>query len=613
MCGIAGFNWADRILINKMADSISHRGPDDSGVHVDSFVSLGHRRLSIIDLSKNGHQPMYNENRRIAVVFNGEIWNYAYIKEELERNGHKFRSQSDTEIIVHGYEEYGEDIFEKMDGMFAIALWDMRKKKLILARDKIGKKPLYYYFRGGKLIFASEIKAILEHKIERKINKQCLADFLELRFSPNEETMFDGIRKVMPGSFMVYQDKKIKNIKYWNLPEFKEIFKPEVSKSEELITEAVRKRMISDVPIGVFLSGGLDSSSIVAYMSKFASNIKTFSIGFGDNTDETKYARIIAEKYGTEHNEIKLDMNSLSALPKIVWHFDEPLADPAALPTYLLCEKVSQKVKVALSGEGGDEVFGGYDTFNYIDKIKSLKRYPLFLRKNVLAKMAKLSSGLFRYPKKQILALASEILECSEDEKKAYKKLFYFPFDKESKKMIITGEGKLDLESPVDLILKEAVDIYEGTMRYYFEEWLPNDLLMKADKMSMAHGLEIRTPFLDVRLIEYYAGISYKNKKNRKLFRETIKDKIPDEIMRRRKQGFTLPLSNWTRNKEFIEKIRPYIADLAKRKILNEKELKKIVDNPTDFRNDHKLWVLLNLEIWCKIYLDKTDYKEIKL
>ena len=617
MCGIVGFNWEDKKLIESMANEISHRGPDDYGFYTDKNISLGHRRLSIIDLSKNGRQPMFNETESILVIFNGEIYNYLRLKEKLKQEGHKFASNSDTEVIVHGYESYGDNICSMLEGMFAFALWDKKRKRLLIARDRIGKKPIYYYFKNKKLIFASEIKAILlDKEVKRDIDEQNLSNYLTLRYSSNDRTMFKDIKKLEPGRYMIFQDNKIEIKRHYSLPEIKERWPADEKRADELIEKAVKKRLMADVPIGVFLSGGLDSSAIVAYMARLGVKIKTFSIGFNHKTDETAYARIIADKFKTEHYEIKAEEDIIRYLPEVVWHFDEPLADPAALPTFVLAKEVSKKVKVALSGEGGDEVFGGYNppnTLEFMRKYLFSKLYPLFFKKlsgNILKDL----SYLFKYPKKQILLLAADIVK-SENLSEAYKKLFYLPFDDKDKERILAEniKNKVDLKTEFDKYLSDENKLFENTYQYYFREWLPNDLLMKADKMSMAHGLEMRNPFLDSDLIEYFSGIRDEHKIKRELFRKVVGKILPDEIMKKKKQGFTLPISDWFTNEKFFDRIKEQFKDLEKRKILNSDELNRIVNNPRGFRNDHKLWVLLNLELWFKIYIDGISYDKIKI
>ena len=608
MCGIAGFNWADSRLIKKMTREIAHRGPDDEGWYVGKHMSLGSRRLSIIDISQKGNQPMFNEQKDIAVVFNGEIWNYKSIKEELEKKGHKFKSNSDTEVIAHGYEEHGENIVGLLDGMFAFALWDSKKKKLILARDKIGKKPLYYYFNDNKLIFASEIKAILLHEIKREINESCLSDYLSLRFSPDAITMFKGINKLPAGSFAKYQSGKLEIEIYYSLPKFNARYSADEEKADKLIAQAIQKRLIADVPIGVFLSGGLDSSTLVAYISKYKKNIRTFSVGFSSKVDETKYARLVAREFKTKHTEIRLDEDILKYLPEVVYFFDEPLADPAALPTYLLCKEVSKHVKVAISGEGGDEVFGGYDNFNYIPELKLIYKIPFLLRKSLLSRLFYFISKFYSYPKKHLFLAISSVLK-QKTIKQGFKELFYFPFDENERKSIFNKAKNKDI---FDSYLKSN-KLDEGAQNYYFNEWLPNDLLMKADKMSMAHSLEVRTPFLDSYLIEYFSGLGYKDKHKRNLFRKVVSGKLPSQIMKKKKQGFTLPLFEWFSDKKILGRIYPFMEKLKERGIFNDEYIDSIFKSPYIFKNEHRLWTLLNFEIWCEIYLDKISYTEIKL
>ncbi|HVY01963.1 MAG TPA: asparagine synthase (glutamine-hydrolyzing) [Candidatus Nanoarchaeia archaeon] len=614
MCGIIGFNWNDKKLIKKMGSLTSYRGPDAFGMYTDSFVSLGQNRLAIVDLSENGKQPMFNENKRVVVVFNGEIWSYKGLREDLIKKGHKFKGESDTEVIVHGYEEYGAEIFSMLDGMFAIALYDKKQKKIFLARDKIGKRPLYYYFKKNKLIFASEIKAILEHGIvKREINEQCLSDYLSLRFSPSQETMIKDIFKVEPGSYIEYSRGKLSLNKYWDLPSFTPKHTPNLQEVDELIKKAVEKRLIGDVPIGILLSGGLDSSAIVSYFSKLGYKPRTFSVGFGDVTDETKYAEMVAKKYNTIHKTINLDKNVLSYLPEVVWHADEPLADPAILPTYVLCKEVAKEVKVAFSGEGGDEVFGGYADYNFLYSLEKIHKIPMPLRK-ITALFTENISKLLKYPLKQKALLLTEILR-NPDFSSNHKKLLYLPFEEEDKRKLLSEEisSKVNLKNPVDEYLNKDGSARDNIVKYYFKQWLPNDLLMKADKAGLGNGLELRNPFLDYKLIDYFFHIEDKYKKERKLFREVVSRELPQEIMNKKKQGFVLPISNWFMEENVLVKIRPHFEDLMKRNFFKKEEIQRILDNPGEFRNDHRLWVLLNFEIWAKLYLDGVKKEDIKI
>ncbi len=605
MCGITGFSWADRQLIKKITGTISHRGPDAEGYFIDNGISLGHRRLSIIDLSKKGNQPMFNEENNLAIVFNGEIYNFRALKKELEKKGYKFKSDSDTEVIIHGYAEYGEKICSRLDGMFAFAIWNKKKKELFLARDRIGKKPLYYSLTNQNLIFASEIKSLLEAGVPNKIDKDALLETTMCRFSTSNKTLFSEIKKLPPGNYGRFYKGELNISPFWQIPNLTETRKPHEKEVDNLIESAVEKRLISDVPIGVLLSGGLDSSTIVSYMARKTDQIKTFSVGFTEGMDESEYSRIVAQHFNTEHKEITLEKDILSYLPKVIYHLDEPLSDPASLPTYLLCKEVSKHVKVALSGEGGDEVFGGYDTVNKLSFIERINNIPKPLRTGIGAPILKLFSNFHKYPKRQIYNFGSELLD-SDSLEEAYKKLYYFPFN--SKELTeFTSISKPDL---LDSFIKNK-ELYRASINFYFKEWLPNDLLMKVDKMSMAHGLEIRAPFLDKDLIEYFFSIPRQNKTNKSLFKKTVSPYIPKLILERKKQGFSLPISTWFTNKDFLNRVTPQILDLSKRDIYKESELNKLVNNPTKYRNDHKLWTLLNIELWHKIYIDHIPSNKI--
>ncbi len=607
MCGITGFSWEDKTLIKKITNLIAHRGPDAEGYFTDNDISLGHRRLAIIDLSPRGNQPMLNDENNLAIVFNGEIYNFKELKKELEKKGYKFKSDSDTEVIIKGYEEYGQEICSRLDGMFAFVIWDKKKKELFLARDRIGKKPLYYAIFNKKIIFASEIKSILGAGVSTKIDKEALLDTVMCRFSSGNNTIFSEIKKLPPGSHGLFSNGKLNISSFWQIPELTETRQPNVKEVDNLIESAVEKRLLSDVPVGVLLSGGLDSSTIVAYMARKTDKIKTFSVGFTEGINESNYAKLVAEEFSTDHKEIFLEKEIISYLPKVMWHMDEPITDPAALSTYLLSKEVSKHVKVALSGEGGDEVFGGYDTVNKLSFIERINHIPKPIKKGIGTPFLRFISNFHKYPKKQIYNFGADILD-SKTIEESYKKLFYFPFNSKEIKEY-TSETRPDL---LDRFIKNK-DLYSSSINFYFKEWLPNDLLMKVDKMSMAHGLEIRTPFLDKYLIEYFFSIPRQNKINKYLFKKTVSPYIPKPILERKKQGFSLPISTWFTNHDFLNRVAPHIADLFKRDVFKESELNNLISSPTKYRNDHKLWTLLNLETWFKLYVDNIPAKKIKL
>jgi asparagine synthase (glutamine-hydrolysing) len=368
MCGITGFTWPDADLIAQMTAAVSHRGPDDEGCYVGRHVSLGHRRLSIIDLSPDGHQPLCNEDGTVWLVFNGEIYNFAELRRTLESAGHVFRSRSDSEVIVHAYEQYGRECLARLRGMFAFAIWDENERTLLLARDRLGIKPLYYARTGGGLIFASEIKAMLcAGDLPRSTNLQALYHFLGYEFVPEPETMFDGVMKVEPGTWLSFRDGRVEIGSYWDLS-FDAVNRSRADHEaalRESMRDAVRSHLVSDVPVGVFLSGGLDSSAVVAFMRHAGmERIRTYSLGYADGSfSELEYARIVAKAFDTEHQELIIDPVTPDVIEQVVWHLDEPMSDLAAVPFYLLCKEVRRHVTVCLSGEGGDETLVGYDRF----------------------------------------------------------------------------------------------------------------------------------------------------------------------------------------------------------------------------------------------------------
>ena len=376
MCGICGFlGFEDRTLLKRMCSTIRHRGPDEHGMHIDKRICLGSQRLKVIDLVR-GRQPIYNEDRSICIVYNGEIYNFKEIKEGLERK-HRFYTDTDTEVVLHAYEEYGTGCLKKFNGMFAFAIWDSNKKRLFLARDRLGIKPLYYAFVGEKLLFASEIKAILEYPIDREIDYIALQDFLAFRIAVDDRTMFKNIKKLLPGHFLLHEKGKFTIKKYWELKmhELKIDEKQCIEEVKSILKESVKSRMISDVPLGVYLSGGIDSSIVTGLMSQLEGNVKTFSVGFGEKEDEIRYARLVADHLSTDHHEIIVEPNTMKLLPEIIWHLDEPMADPATIPTYILSEFTKKKSTVVLTGEGGDEQFGGYMQYKFMLLNQSYDRY----------------------------------------------------------------------------------------------------------------------------------------------------------------------------------------------------------------------------------------------
>jgi asparagine synthase (glutamine-hydrolysing) len=618
MCGICGFSWEDKKLLKDMMDILVHRGPDDSGHYTDKSASLGHRRLNIIDLSEKGRQPIHNEDNSIFVTYNGEIYNFQEIRAELEKKGHKFYSNTDTEIIVHAYEEYGEDCITHFNGMFSFALWDSEKKLFFLARDRAGIKPLYYSIKNNQLIFASEIKAILLHNnITKEIDNNSLNQYLTFRYIPGAQTIFKDVKKLLPGHTLTYQlDKKENQIeirKFWDL-KFSPKKKTTETYSKELnntLKEAINKRLISDVPLGAFLSGGLDSTYLVGLMNELCDQpIKTFSIGFesGKGYDESKFSRLAAETYNTDHREIFVGDNSIELLPKIMWHMDEPIADFASIPTYILSEFAKKKVTVVLTGEGADEIFSGYRKYKYLKTFHPYyKSIPLILRKSL--------SPLFSLSNKPLIRERLKKFHSASSISEYYLQLISF-FTKDEKERLINPPIANNFKEQPDLSTIKPFfnnsSIINSLMTLDFKTWLPEDILMKVDKTTMAHALEARVPFLDPNMIHLAEQIPHNKKlrfnKEKYILRQAMKNKVPKTIYKRKKHGFNVPIHEWL--------TKPYLKDLSQKLLSKEAVIERGLFNPRHieklFKNynsskvyySRQLWILLNFEIWHKMVVE---------
>lgn len=614
MCGICGFNWQDKSLIKRMTDIISHRGPDREGFFVGNGISLGNRRLSIIDLSEKGTQPIYNEDKSICITYNGEIYNFQEIKLELEDRGHRFFSNTDTEVVVHAYEEYGFECLQKFNGMFSFALWDNKKKRLFLARDRIGIKPLYYYNNKGKFIFASEIKAILQDKaVERKINHQALYHYLGYEFIPAPMTIFKNIYKLAPGHYLIYEKGRTEISKYWDLEFLSEGKKTAEFYKEgiiELLNKSVKRRLISDVPLGVFLSGGLDSSTVVAFMRQSISgSLKTFSIGYKDKTySELDYATKVANYFDTEHKILMIDSITPEDIEKTLWHLDEPMTDLSTIPFYMICRKAREEVIVALSGEGGDEVFVGYDRFK-ASKIYNLYRLlPAALRNYVISGLVK------RLPdqpqKKGIVNVVKRFVEgATLPEEGRHMRWQYFSNPQQEEKLYLDSFKKEVIFDPFSP-LRNSISSYRSPDRLSREIYIdmrftmPDSILMKVDKMSMATSLEVRVPFLDHQLIEFSARIPSHLKlrgfTTKAIFREAIRDFLPPGIVNRGKQGYSFPSKNWLR-----KQLKDYMVELLNsssliKENLNLEYVRTLIKEhlARTHNHNHTLWALINLAVW---------------
>lgn len=630
MCGICGiYNFRNfkpirKELLKKMCAVLEHRGPDDEGIFINQqsgfSVGLGHRRLSIIDLSLQGHQPMCNEDESIWIVFNGEIYNFLELRENLIKKGHKFKSKTDTETIIHLYEEKNEKCLDDLRGMFSFAIWDEKDNKLFLARDRIGKKPLFYYLDDEKIIFASEIKSIIQHDtVKREVNLEALDDYLTYLSVSGPKTMFKNIWKLLPGHYMVCSLRGCNIREYWDVS-----FSNVINKDEdffkgrllELLSECVKYRLISDVSLGAFLSGGIDSSVIVALMSEVLKNpVLTSSIGFEEKEfNELDYARVISEKYKTNHSEYMVTPKITNILDKLVWHFDEPFADSSAIPTYYVSKMAKKSVTVALSGDGGDELFAGYRRY-YYDRLENrLRIIPEFLRRYLIGSIAGIYPKADRLP--QFLRAKTLLTNISLSPERGYYNTRSI-FNDSLRRDILNEEVSRELKnydpfSILEKYFKKAnTDDPLSRIQYVdIKTYLVDDILVKVDRMSMAHSLEVRSPLLDHKFLEFAAsipsGYKLRKKKSKYIFKESIKDKLPREIYLRKKMGFSVPLDIWFRN-ELKEITQELLLDKhsAKHGFFKRDRIENIwMLHQRGKRNlGTNLWGLLMFELWYKKFI----------
>ena len=635
MCGICGYFISDSNnrsesanLLKQMTDCLAHRGPDSQGyfneINSQVNIGLGHRRLSVIDLSEDAAQPMSNEDGTVIVVFNGEIYNYRELKQELTARGHKFKTQSDTEVIVHLYEESRDQCVTRLSGMFALALLDKKRNRLLLARDRMGIKPLFYCHKGGNLYFASEIKSLmLIDEVSRDIDLKALDAYFAFGYIPGHRTIFKDIKKLQPATYMTFVDKLLEIESYWSAnyePKLQDSEDELITKFVSLFEEAIERHLVSDVPIGAFLSGGMDSSIIVALMSKVSGKrVNTFSLGYSEGRqDELEYADAVARQYHTRHTEFRTNPEMIGILPELLWHLDEPFFDNSIIPTYYISKLARGKVKVVLSGDGGDEIFGGYEwtrrsqyqhAFNLATKplqkifpnhspqialklkneygrdfISKAKRFGHDLNSDLEAGFRRRTT--VSYPFRQSL-----YSECLKNDLNGFNAVDY--------------QHKLFLQAP----LKDDREkmLYVDSMSF-----LPDDCLFKVDRMSMAHGLEVRVPFLDTELVEFSAKIPFHYKLNgltsKYILKKAFGPILPKKILGQRKQGFTIPISLWLRNELQGLASRLLLGkSLERRGLFNQKYLSWMLDEHASGRQEfgHRIWSLVTFEVWAKLYLDE--------
>ena len=620
MCGICGqvnFESEHPValeVVKRMQHSLGHRGPDSKGTWIKDFIALAHTRLAIIDLSENGHQPMCNENGTVWIVYNGEVYNFPDLREKLQSKGHRFRSQTDTEVVVHLYEEEGIQCLSSLRGMFAFAIWDENKRRLFLARDRFGQKPLYYYVDEEKLLFASEIKSILASRlVEISPDHQALYQYVCLGYVPHPNTGFRGIKKLPPGHYLVTDGVKVILEPYWSLQvepaDTETIDEKEVSqKLLDLLTEATQIRLVSDVPVGVLLSGGVDSNAVAAIMSRHSDQIKTFTVGFGDELyDERNEARFLAKKIGADHHEMLVKPEITEILPKLVRAYDEPFADPSIVPSYYVAQMASQHVKVALNGDGGDESFAGYGKYVQGMAAKSLQGIPTsigrFFSRILNQKKAGKAKSL-----SEVLALtgsspASVFAQLGLVISVPYVDSLINP---NFKNMIGTGNALAHLlECYENHYSGDTVNTMLAVDR---ETYLPDDLLFKIDIATMSHGLEARSPLLDHHLVKYVAGLpgnwKLRGLEKKYILKQALRDVLPPQVLKRRKRGFDVPVGRWLKN-ELKEACRDALLDNGLiADIFKQNELEKMFE---DHLHDHKdwgrfFWMILMLNLWFELF-----------
>ena len=626
MCGIAGISYqhdgrVDALELRRMCDVMRHRGPDDEGFHVAGPVGIGMRRLSIIDLA-SGHQPIHNEDKTLWVVLNGEIYNYRELREGLEAKGHRFYTHSDTETLVHLYEEYGEACVEHLNGMFCFALWDDVRKKLFIARDRAGEKQLYYAVRDGKFVFGSEIKCLLQTDVVSKdIDLAALDSYFTYLYVPAPATMFRDVRELPPAHVLVFDRDGVRTRRYWQL-EFKIDRKNDsqyfVDAFRERFHQAVRARLVSDVPLGALLSGGIDSSAVVAAMSKYASGpVKTFTIGYGDEGsyyDERRYARVVADRFSTEHHEIVVQPQVVELIPQLVKAFDQPFADSSAIANYYVFRETRKHVTVVLSGLGGDEVAAGYERHLGIRLQKYYRDVPRWLREGLVERVVNLlpdSKKGNRFIERMKRFVRAGALPSDE----AYYR-YVTAFDDERRMGLYSDRlrGSVRFESA-----KENYDQYFGRAgigdvldRALYTDimmYLPGDLLTLTDRMSMLHSIEARAPFIDHTLMEFMATVPPELKlrgfEKKHLLKRAFENILPRQILYRRKQGFTVPLTLWFRNE-----LNPFIRSMLSKDRLERTGLfrwssvERMLDEHMRHKENHhsRIWALLIFMVWHDLY-----------
>lgn len=632
MCGIHGIYHFDGSavapeMLSIMGNVTQHRGPDDEGMHIDGSCGIAMRRLSIIDLT-GGHQPLSNVDQTLWLVCNGEIYNYRELRSELQARGYQFKTGSDSEVLLHLYDAVGDDFVLRVNGMFDFALWDARRRRLLIGRDRLGVKPLYLMQDGQRLAFATEAKALLALPgVSTELNRSALASYLHLGYVAAPDCIFKGIRKLPPATLLAVENGQVREWRYWRLSGRINHSLSErewVDRVRAQIEESVRMQMVSDVPIGAFLSGGVDSSAVVGFMAKHSQQpIRTYAIGFSGGEaealyNELPYARRVAELFGTRHREIVVRPDVVSLLPKLLWHMDEPLSDTAFITTFLVSEFARQDVKVILSGVGGDELFGGYRRYLGEHYAQQYQRLPGWLRRSTASVAGRLPvdrhSGLLN-----ALRLAKGFLSSAEMTADDRYRSYLQVLDRETVSSLLMHHDAAQTD-PVGVAFAGAPN--EDTLNRMFavdvETQLPDDLLMLTDKMSMAVSLECRVPLLDQQLVELAASmpvaIKVRGGRLKHVLKESLGDLLPTEILNRKKRGFGTPMGAWLK-KELAPLLRHLLAPdvVQARGLFRQSVVDRLVSDHEANRIDgtDALLALMNLEIWSRIYLDHRDPSDV--
>jgi asparagine synthase (glutamine-hydrolysing) len=623
MCGIAGVvstSRPDVDLVRRMCEVITHRGPDGSGFHHDAHAALGMRRLAIIDVV-GGQQPVSSEDGTVVAVFNGEIYNFAELRADLARRGHRLTSDGDSECLVHLYEEYGDELVEHLRGMFAFAIWDSRRGRLLLARDRVGKKPLYWHADGTSLRFASELKCLVQDSdLARGLDLVAMHHYLTYQYVPAPWSIYQGVSKLAPGHLLIWQAGRVSTRRYWRLdatPRAVPRVENAARRLRELLLDAVRVRMVSERPLGAFLSGGLDSSAVVAAMARSTGErVKTFSIGFDDpRFDERDHARAVAEMYQTDHHELVVRPHALAVLPALAWHFDEPFADSSAIPSYYLAQLSREQVTVVLTGDGGDESFGGYRRYAHLGHDGRVPVSP-WLRPGLIRLGGTVAAaGAAGSPRQRAGRLVGLL---GQPASRRYGQVMS-RFSAAQKADLYTDALRAHLAGVDSLrLLDEAFDasragtVVGRAIDADVNTYLPGDLLVKADISTMANSLEARSPFLDHPLMEWAAGIpaglKVRPDGGKYLLRRAVAGWLPPEVVRRPKQGFAVPLAGWLRG-ELRGLSHDVLTDATARgRGLFRPDAVAALLRQHDEGSDHasRIWALIQFELWHRMYLDRA-------